>query len=380
MTDVQFALLVLGHMPGVDGEVRHQLADRLLRSEPDTETLQALLQGRPGDLEAVPGRSKAALERAAETVLREAESTVLRCRAAGITMVFRGSDPYPRLPALMTDAPPLLYVRGHTELLTADLQFAALVGSRRASRQGLAFTRRSAAELADNGFVIVSGMALGIDAAAHQGALDVEGRTIAVLASSVDELTPRSNEQLGKRILEYGAVVSERPPGTEVGPWSFPERNRIIAALAPHTIILEAGVGSGSEHTALRAREYGHTLYVMPGRPGDPLTAGGLQLLKVAGTRLFTGAHDLINSDTFQSRLPLGLDPELLKLAQLLREHLPCRLDVLPERLGLRERVPVLLGSINLLKLHGILHEDASGHLNLIAQLPGPGPGPVDST
>lgn len=382
MTDVQHALLILGVMPGLDGEVRSRLADRLVKpgTGADSGVLQALLEGRPGDLPEVPGKARAVLAKAASEVLREAELTLQRCRKAGITMLFRGAPGYPAFPARMSDAPVLLYLRGDTALLTADAPFAALVGTRRASQQGISFTRRSAAELADSGFVIVSGLALGIDAAAHQGALDADGRTVAILASSVDELTPRRNAPLGRRILEKnGAIVSERPPGTVIGPWSFPERNRIIAALGADTVITEAGLNSGSEHTAHRALDYGHDLHVMPGRPGDPLTAGGLKLLTEKDARLFTSAADLISHRELQAGVSLRLDPELLRLAQLIEEHLPCRLDALPVRLGLQDRIPVLIGGVNLLKLYGVLHEDGSGYLNLVAKLPASGPGSVNS-
>ncbi len=380
MTEIELALLMISIMPGVDSSGRGELGRRLTGSQPDSTLLGALIEGRPQDEPGFHMSSPGAARLADGSVRTRAETLAGECQRLGISLVFNGSDMFPEFPARMVSAPPVLYVRGNPELLTNPSGRVAMVGTRKASQLGLRFARRSAAELAEAGLIVVSGMALGIDAAVHRGALDSAGLTVAVLASGVDELTPKRNEALGMRILERGAVVSERPPGTRVGPWSFPERNRIIAGLGSTTVILEAGLRSGSQHTAEKASEYGQELYVMPGRPGDPLTAGCLNLLRNKSVQPFVSAADLLQALQISSGAPAVLDPELLKLAHLLRDHLPCRLDELPDRLGLRDRVPILLGGVNLLKLYNVLHEDASGYLNLVATLPAAPQVPVNST
>lgn len=376
MTDREFALLILSILPGLDGAGLTQLGQLLLDSD---AVRAAVIEGRLRDIPGINPRAEGAVDLASGVVQKRARVLAARCHKAGISLVFRGSEAYPDMPTQMNGIPPVLYVRGDPQLLASPVGRVAMVGTRKATQLGIAFARRSAAQLADAGLIIVSGLAIGIDAASHRGALDVDGHTIAVLASGVDELTPRRNEQLGLRILERGAVVSERPPGSPVGPWSFPERNRIIAALSDDTVIIEAGVNSGSQHTADRAYDYNRNLYAMPGRPGDPVTAGCLALLTKGKARLFASAADLLEDRDLRAGPAFNLDPELLNLAQLLRAHLPCRLDELPQRLGLQDRIPVLLGSVNLLKLYNILDEDGSGYLNLVTELPEPATVPVDS-
>lgn len=301
--------------------------------------------------------------------------TAERCRRIGIDLIFRGSEAYPAGLTDLEHAPPVLYKRGAADALDISLGWVAMVGSRRPTELGLRFARRAAAELAGAGLTVVSGLALGTDAAVHLGALDVDGRTVAVLASGADEFTPRSNSAIGRRMLERGAVVSEHPPGTRVNAWSFPDRNRIIAALASSTVVLEAGISSGTTLTAEAALELKRELFVLPGRPGDAATAGGLELLSRGGVRVFRGSQDVLAR---YPRLAVqsagsGLGADLLHLAELMADHLPCRTDDLVELLGLTDRLPVLLGGINLLKLHGLLHEDGAGILHLVGELPGAG-------
>lgn len=197
----------------------------------------------------------------------------------------RGIAPLPltdhRYPALLREIhrpPPLLYVRGDITLLS--LPQLAIVGSRRASSGGLASARAFAAELAAAGFAITSGLALGIDAAAHRGALD-RGRTIAVLATGVDVAYPRQHAALGDQILAAGgSLVSEFPPGFAPRRESFPQRNRIISGLSLGVLVVEAAIKSGSLITARLAMEQGREVFAMPGSVHNPQAKGCHQLIR----------------------------------------------------------------------------------------------------
>lgn len=374
MDDLQAALLLLATVPGLAAAAREQTLAALLAEDSQADAvLTALIDGRP---EALPGWSRhgqAAQELRSGAGLQRSRVVAEQCRLAGISIVFRGTAQYPFRLTDLEEPPPVLYVKGSEDALQEHAGWVAMVGSRKVSQLGARFARRSAEELASAGLTVVSGLAIGTDAAVHQGALDATGRTVAVLASGVDQFTPRSNAQLGRRIIRGGgAAVSEYPPGTPVRRWAFPNRNRIIAALAVVVIILEAELGSGSTLTGEAALELDRSVFVMPGRPGDQATAGGLDLLAHQNVKVFRNSGDVLPyfPGVVQQRVPSGPGAELLRLAELMAEHLPCRTDRLPELLGLTDQVPVLLGSINLLKMHRIVHEDSAGNLNLVTELP----------
>ncbi len=169
----------------------------------------------------------------------------------------------------------------------------AIVGSRRATPQGLALARDLAAALVERGAVIVSGLAHGIDAAAHEGALRAGGTTVAVLGCGVDVPYPRRNRDLARRIRERGALVSEYWPGTPPAPWRFPARNRIVAGLAGAVAVVEAGRRSGALITADFALELGRPVLAVPGWPGAVASEGCNALLR-AGAALLETAEDVI--------------------------------------------------------------------------------------
>lgn len=374
MDEVESALLVLATVSGLSVPLRENTVARLLQPASRDSVLQALADGAVDSLPGWDSAGSIAVQELRSGAARKRTTVIAeRCRLAGISLLFRGGDGYPLRLLDLEAAPPVLYFRGSPAVLNDGPGWVAMVGSRRSTELGLRFARRSARELAAAGLTVVSGLALGTDAAVHQGALDAEGRTVAVLASGVDEFTPRSNSALGRRIIERGAVLSENPPGTRVQPWSFPDRNRIIAALAATVVILEAGVSSGTTLTAEAALELERTVFVMPGRPGDSATAGGLELLSRQDVRIFRSSADVLAFTPGAALQPqlTGPGADLMELAGLMAEHLPCRIDQLPDLLGLDRQLPVLLGSINLLKMHGVLHEDAAGNLNLVAGLPG---------
>lgn len=197
--------------------------------------------------------------------------------AEPVLRVLRRFDPgYPRLLARIHDPPTKLWVRGDL----GDEPAVAIVGSRACSRYGREVATRLAGDLAAAGTVIVSGLAYGIDAAAHRGALGVGGRTVAVLPGGIDEPQPRRHRRLAERIASCGALVTEHPPETPVGPWSFPERNRIIAGLALAVVIVEAAERSGARITAELALGYAREVLVVPGPVTSRVSAGCHALLR----------------------------------------------------------------------------------------------------
>lgn len=211
-----------------------------------------------------------------------------------MALVLREDTQYPPLLRQIAHPPHLLYVYGETDL--TDRFPVAVVGTRRASAYGLTHTREIAAELAQTGVCVVSGLALGIDAAAHTGALDGGGRTVAVLGSALDKPYPQENEPLMRRILESGgSVVSEYAPGTPPSRYSFLQRNRIIAGMCLGTLVTEGPRRSGALNTATRTLENGREVFALPGNVDSP----GAQLpnmLISEGARLVTGAADILSA------------------------------------------------------------------------------------
>ena len=211
-----------------------------------------------------------------------------------MALVLREDAQYPPLLRQIAHPPHLLYVYGETDL--TDRFPVAVVGTRRASAYGLTHTREIAAELAQTGVCVVSGLALGIDAAAHTGALDGGGRTVAVLGSALDKPYPQENEPLMRRILESGgSVVSEYAPGTPPSRYSFLQRNRIIAGMCLGTLVTEGPRRSGALNTATRTLENGREVFALPGNVDSP----GAQLpnmLISEGARLVTGATDILSA------------------------------------------------------------------------------------
>jgi DNA processing protein len=209
-----------------------------------------------------------------------ADGVRLRCVEAGLVAVCSCSPAFPDCVRQLSDVPPVLYVRGNfTALDACEDNAIAMVGTRRPTVVGREASRRIAAGIARSGGTVISGMALGVDAAAHEGALSVAGRTIAVLASGADRASPSSNRRLYDRILEDGAVLSELPPGTRPAKWSFPARNRIIAALAKVTVVVEAPLRSGALITVEQAQDLGRDVYAVPGSLASDTSEGTNRML-----------------------------------------------------------------------------------------------------
>ncbi len=217
----------------------------------------------------------------------QAERECAAAAAAGGTVLVWGDPDYPHLLAEIPDAPPVLTVLGDPGLLQDPA--VAMVGARNASTNGRGMARMLAASLADAGLVVVSGLARGIDAAAHAGALET-GRTVAVLAGGADVPYPPQNLDLCRRIAEVGAVVSEMPPGTEPRAGHFPRRNRIVSGLALGVLVVEAALRSGSLITARLAGEQGREVMAVPGPPTDPRARGANGLIRQGAALIETAA------------------------------------------------------------------------------------------
>jgi DNA processing protein len=219
----------------------------------------------------------------------EAERELAAARAMGVELVALGEPGYPHRLRMIDDAPPLLAVRGSLQALALPL--VAIVGARNASAAGVKFTERLAHDLGEAGFAVVSGLARGIDAAAHR-ASSATG-TIAVLAGGHDRVYPPENVPLLEALLGMGAAVSEMPFGWEPRARDFPRRNRLISGLSLGVIVVEAAQRSGSLITARMALEQGREVFAVPGSPIDPRTEGTNRLLK-QGATLVTEASDII--------------------------------------------------------------------------------------
>ena len=207
---------------------------------------------------------------------------------AGARYLFLGRDDYPPLLAELSDAPPVLTIRGDLSLATRDT--VAMVGARNASAASCRFARGLAQEVAHAGAVVVSGLARGIDTAAHEGA---GAATIGVIAGGIDVAYPPENARLQDRIAEEALLVAEMPPGTEPRARHFPHRNRIIAALSLGTVVIEAAPRSGSLITARLAGEAGREVMAVPGHPSDPRAQGCNGLIR-DGAILVQSAADVL--------------------------------------------------------------------------------------
>jgi len=219
----------------------------------------------------------------------EAEAELEAAENLGASLVAIGEPGYPPALAQVDSPPPVLYAKGRLEL--ADIPIVAIVGARNGSAVGQKFTRQIATDLALEGFVIASGLARGIDTAAHLATL--EHGTIAVLAGGIDIVYPPENDDLQRAIGERGLLISERSPGFAPRGKDFPRRNRLISGISLGVVVVEAAERSGSLITARLAGEQGREVFAVPGSPLDPRSAGTNNLLK-QGAGLVTCARDIL--------------------------------------------------------------------------------------
>lgn len=214
----------------------------------------------------------------------------------GINVLTIKDDNYPANLRNIYDPPPVIYERG--QLLEQDEVAVAVVGSRKATPGGIHRAEKLAKELAARGVTIVSGMARGIDSAAHRGALAAGGRTIAVLGCGVDTVYPPENRELAYKIISNGAVISEFPPGEPPRPLNFPARNRIISGLSKGVVVVEAGEKSGALITVDFALEQGREVFAVPGNIDSCLSVGTNRMIK-DGAKVVTGIDDILEELKF---------------------------------------------------------------------------------
>ena len=314
--DAARASLALRSVPGVGDAVFRRLAGRFGGAARVMAVAREELEaaGVPGALAAsIAGfRDWDAVEREIEAVHR-----------AGARLLVQEDPEYPPGLRGLPDPPAVLRLRGRIE--PADVHGVAVVGARDASPYGLAMAAQLARELAADGVTVLSGLAIGIDGAAHRAALDAGGRTIAVLGSGIDRPYPRRHGRLAAEIARCGAVVSELPCGTDPEPRHFPRRNRIVSGLSLAVVVVEAGERSGSLITARLAAEQGREVFVVPGEANAPRTRGTHALLR-QGAALAERGRDVVaealpwllrtESSRRADRLPPGLHPDLVKVLE----------------------------------------------------------------
>ena len=278
----------------------HLARIRLLRSERIGPISFAQLMGRFGSaaaaIEALPDLVHRAGGRSIRiATVAQAEQEARRVAAAGARYLFADDADYPALLTHIDNTPPLLTVRGDVALMQRPS--VAMVGARNASASACRFARQIAGELAEAGFLVVSGLARGIDTAAHEGALRIAGSGLAstagVIASGIDISYPPENRNLQAEMGERGLVIAEQPPGTEPLARHFPYRNRIIAGMAAGTLVVEAAPKSGSLITARLAAEAGRDVMAIPGSPLDSRSRGCNELIR-GGAVLVQGVDDIL--------------------------------------------------------------------------------------
>ncbi|MCB1684839.1 MAG: DNA-processing protein DprA [Pseudomonadales bacterium] len=289
------------------------------------------------------------------------------CAQSAVALLVQDSPEYPARLGSIPDPPLILHYQGNTELLNRPA--IAIVGTRRASAYGLQFAQQLAADLAARGAVIVSGLALGIDSAAHRGALISQGATVGVLGSGLERIAPVSNLGLARRILEAGGgLLSEYPLARSALPHHFPERNRLISGLSAGVIVVEASLRSGSLITARCALEQGREVMAVPGAAGLNGNAGCHRLLR-QGAALVESAADVFDalgliSDQIPERFEDGIRAALSRNAQRILELLgpgPLDTDQLGARLNLATQEIAV--AITELELEGFVARSGEGYI-----------------
>jgi DNA processing protein len=337
--------------------------------EPVRQRIEPLLGLADQDLIAAVGGEQR------DTVARELErfdvvQARARCAASGLEQICRCESAYPASLAALESAPAVLHVAGGLERFLDLVQGepVALVGARQASPYGLQVAGSLARGLGAAGITVLSGMAIGIDSAAHAGALDVGAPTVAVLAGGAERPYPASKRALHRRIQAGGAVVSELPPGVAPRRWMFPARNRIIAGLSAMTVVIEARRGSGALLTAAAAHGLQRAVGAVPGRITSPLAWGPNELLSV-GAQLVRGPQDVLDClFGAGARVAPGdatrpdLRPELRALLQALGDgH-----DAASALIKAGFAVDHGLAALASLELGGYLRREAGGRFSVI--------------
>jgi DNA processing protein len=299
-SDSHLGWLALGLTPGLGA----RLAGKLLREFGSPE---AIFAAPLTSLEACRITAQTAQAIHSQQPLRLAEKELARVRELGVKLLTWDDPAYPRRLREIYDPPPVLYLRGNPELLARHS--ISIVGSRKPSPYGVQIAEKLGRDLAAHGLVIVSGMARGIDASAHRGALDGlkqsgRGATVGVLGTGIDVIYPKENRKLYEEAAQHGCLISEFSLGSFAAPQNFPVRNRIIAGMALGVVVVEGAQYSGSLITARLAMEFGREVYGVPGNVTNAGSFGPNQLIK-QGAKLVTGWEDVVEE------LPVDIRAEL---------------------------------------------------------------------
>jgi DNA processing protein len=281
-----------------------------------------------------------------------------RAGRAGIQLLTREDEGYPAVLAQIPASPPLIYVKGRLE--EVDAWSVAVVGTRSPTTYGRDAARRVVGDLAGAGVTVVSGLAIGIDTIAHAAALESGGRTLAVLASGLDQIYPERNRGLADQIITRGAIISEFPIGTRPIPQLFPVRNRLISGLSLGTLVVEAGSGSGALITVRYALEQGRDVFAIPGPIFSPKSIGPNQLIR-DGAGLVTQAQDILealnlSSAAIQQEVQAAFpeDPTEAALFELVGYE-PQHVDDLRRQSDLP--IPVVSSTLAMLELKGLIRQ-----------------------
>ncbi|MEN6356256.1 MAG: DNA-processing protein DprA [Armatimonadota bacterium] len=276
-----------------------------------------------------------------------------------ITLIPITSENYPASLKQIYDPPVLLYIRG--SIIESDKLAIAIVGSRKASVYGKSIAEKIGKDLAGRGLTVVSGGARGIDTAAHRGALEVTGRTIAFLGCGIDVVYPAENTKLFEAIAESGAVVSEFPLGSSPEPWRFPPRNRLISGLSIGVLVCQCPLRSGALITADYALQQGKDIYAVPGNVGDERNSGCHRLIK-DGAKLVESAEDILEElgiekksadDQAQLALPIGsMSDQERDIISLLSLD-PMQVDEIIEKSSLS--APMVSGTLTVLEMKNLV-------------------------
>ena len=316
----------------------------------------------------IPGETIEAILKKKAFPRAEKELAGIR-KVEGCSLLNWTEPEYPQTLLQIYDPPVLLYLRGDPQVLS--LPSLSIVGTRKPTVYGAQMSQRLGRELAARGLVVVSGLARGIDAIAHQGAMDAHGRAIGVLGTGIDVCYPKENKKLYEKVVERGAIVSEFPLRTHPAPENFPVRNRIVAGMPLGVIVVEGAQYSGSLITARLAMEFGREVFGVPGNVTQQVSFAPNQLIK-QGAKLVTGAEDVIEelptpirAALIQAEQPEAEQRNLLaaaslngsakKLYELLTADDPVHIDDIVERSGLNSSD--VLATLFNLEMQGIVRQ-----------------------
>lgn len=320
-------------------------------------TPEKVWKAKAGELEEVLGKGSKALTNLLDYRAKiDLKSEKEKLAAKQIKILTFDNEKYPLNLRYIYSPPPVLYYKGDLGLLAQNA--IAIVGSRKASVYGKKVAEKISYDLAQNGIVIVSGMARGIDSMAHLGALKARGATIAVLGCGLDVVYPRENKELLTQIISHGLVISEFPPGTPPEASNFPRRNRIISGLSLGVVVVEAAERSGSLITADLALEQGREVFAVPGPAGSPYCKGTNRLIK-QGAKLVENAEDIL--EEFGLGLSGGKPTETPVLSSLEQQIVrllswePVDFDYLHANLNIEPEE--LLSQLTLLEIKGIIQQ-----------------------